>query len=100
MNMVGHDHPGSELIKIPSTLAVQESIGYHIRYSGILQPDRSESSFVHFTVQDEEARPADRVAPVCGCGSLARGMEPAKRQVTNRKVASVRSGCQWGSVLR
>src|ERR1700680_957674 len=54
MNMVGHDHPGSEVIKMPSTLAVQESIGYHIRYSGILQPDRSESSFVHFTVQDKE----------------------------------------------
>src|ERR1700680_219292 len=54
MNMVGHDHPGSELIKLPSRLAMRESVSYHIRYWGIPQPNRPESSFVHFTVQDEE----------------------------------------------
>jgi hypothetical protein len=54
MNMVGHDHPGSELIKMPSALAIQESIGHDTGYSGILQPNRPESSFVQFTVQDEE----------------------------------------------
>ena len=52
--MVGHDHPGSELIKVPSALAIQEGIGDYTGYSGILQPNRPESGFVHFTVQDEE----------------------------------------------
>jgi hypothetical protein len=61
------DHPGSELIKVPSVLAIQESLGHHTGYSGILQPYRPESSFVHFTVQDEKARPADRFAPVGAC---------------------------------
>ena len=54
MHMIGHDHPGSELIKVPSALAIQESIGYHARHSGIPQPNRSESSFVRFAVQGEE----------------------------------------------
>jgi hypothetical protein len=35
---------------MPSALAIQESIGY----SGILQPNRPESSSIHFTVQHEE----------------------------------------------
>ena len=52
--MVGHDHPGSELIKVPSALAMQESLGHYTGYSGNLQPFRPESGFVHFTVQDEE----------------------------------------------
>ena len=54
MNMVGQDHPGSELIKMPSALAIHQSIGHYTRYAGIAQPNRPESSFVHFTVQDEE----------------------------------------------
>src|ERR1035437_980102 len=50
--------------------------------------------------QARKARPPDRGAPV-GCrDSRVFGMEPAKRQVTNRKVASVMSGCQWGRFLR
>jgi hypothetical protein len=36
MHVIGHDHPGSELIKMPSALAIQESIGHDTRYSGIL----------------------------------------------------------------
>jgi hypothetical protein len=52
--MVGQDHPGSELTKVPSALAIQESLGHYTGYSGILQPFRPESGFVHFTVQDEE----------------------------------------------
>src|SRR5271156_686530 len=55
MNMVGHDHPGSELIKMPSVLAIHQSIGYYTRYAGIAQPNRPESSFIHFTVQDEKS---------------------------------------------
>jgi hypothetical protein len=39
MNVVGHNHPGSELIKVSSVLAVQESIGHHTGYSGIPQPN-------------------------------------------------------------
>src|ERR1700677_3591169 len=57
MNMVGHNYPGSELIKIPSVLAVQQGIGHYTRYSGIPQPNRPESRLVHFTVQDEEGSP-------------------------------------------
>src|SRR5271156_836569 len=57
MNMVGHDYPGSELIKIPSVLAVQEGIGHYTRYSGIPQPNRPERRLVHFTVQDKEGSP-------------------------------------------
>jgi hypothetical protein len=50
MNVVGHNHPGSELIKVSSVLAVQESIGHHTGYSGIPQPNGPGSSFIHFTV--------------------------------------------------
>ncbi|MGA3241469.1 MAG: hypothetical protein ABSG03_34850 [Bryobacteraceae bacterium] len=39
---------------MPSALAIQESLGHYTGYSGILQPFRPESGFVHFTVQDEE----------------------------------------------
>ncbi|MGA3240051.1 MAG: hypothetical protein ABSG03_27575 [Bryobacteraceae bacterium] len=39
---------------MPSALAMQESLGHYTGYPGILQPYRPESSFVHFTVQDEE----------------------------------------------
>jgi hypothetical protein len=52
--MVGQDHPGSEWIKVPSALAIQESIGRYTGYSGILQLYGPESGFVHFTVQEEE----------------------------------------------
>jgi hypothetical protein len=50
MNVVGHNHPGSELIKVSSVLAVQESIGHHTGYAGIPQPNGPGSSFIHFTV--------------------------------------------------
>ncbi|MGA3239577.1 MAG: hypothetical protein ABSG03_25145 [Bryobacteraceae bacterium] len=39
---------------MPSALAIQESLGHYAGYSGILQPNRPESGFVHFTVPDEE----------------------------------------------
>jgi hypothetical protein len=35
-------------------VGLQESRGHYTGYSGIPQPNRPESSFVHFTVQDEE----------------------------------------------
>src|ERR1700678_3336867 len=65
MDLFGHDHPGSELIKMPSALAIPESIGHYTRYSSILQPNRSESSSVHFTVQDEGGA-ARRYRRACG----------------------------------
>jgi hypothetical protein len=76
---------------VPSALAIQESIGHYTGYSGLCP--------LH---GPRRGRLGPRIdlrlwAPASG---RARGMEPAKRQVTNRKVASVRSGCQWGSFLR
>src|SRR5713226_5884716 len=88
MHVVGHDHPGPELIEMPSALAIQESLSYHPRYSGVLQPDRPDSGFVRFAVNAKKARPGERGAPADGCGSRVRGMESANRQVTNRKAAS------------
>jgi hypothetical protein len=52
--MVGHDHPGSESIKMPSALAIEKSIGHYTRYSGIPKPNRPGSRFIHLTVRDEE----------------------------------------------
>ena len=46
--------PGSEVIEMPSALAIHQSIGHDTRYAGIPQPNRPESSFVDFTVQDKE----------------------------------------------
>jgi len=40
---------------MPSALAIHQSIGHYTRYAGIAQPNRPESSFVHFTVQDEKS---------------------------------------------
>jgi hypothetical protein len=86
---------------MPSALAIQESIGHYTGYSGILQPHTGPKAALSTSrSKTRKARPADRFAPVGGCSSRTRGMEPAKRQVTNRKVASVSSGCQWGSFLR
>jgi|HubBroStandDraft_1064217.scaffolds.fasta_scaffold96105_2 hypothetical protein len=87
---------------MPSALAMQESIGHCTRDSGNLQPNRPESSFVHFTVRDEEgsARGWRRAGGPAGGGSTReRRPEPAKRQVTNRKVASARIGMPVGKLL-
>jgi hypothetical protein len=55
MHVIGHDYPGSELIKMPSGLAVQKSVSHHTCYSGIPQPNGAESGFVDFAVKGEES---------------------------------------------
>src|ERR1700685_2084512 len=57
MDMVGHDHPGLEVIKMPSVLAIHQSIGHYPGYSGIAQPHPPATRLTHFTVRDEK-RPA------------------------------------------
>ena len=39
---------------MPPSLAIQEGVSHHTRYSVIPQPNRSKSGFVHFAVQGEE----------------------------------------------
>jgi hypothetical protein len=54
VHAVGHDHPGGQEIEIPAGLAVPEGIGHHASHPGILQPNRSESGFIDFTVRCEK----------------------------------------------
>src|ERR1019366_10571209 len=101
MHVIRHDHPGSELIEMPSALAIQQGMGHHICYTGIPQPNWSESSFVRYTVQGEKGPSGGlrRGAGAFACQPRrpANPMDPYKCQVANRKVASSTSGCQWGS---
>src|SRR5450759_2972521 len=87
MHVVGHDHPGSQLIEMSSALALQEGIGHHPRYSIILQPNRCESGFVHFAVQGEEGPAA---GSRCGSGRLR---QSSPRDGTGQAPSNKQEGC-------
>jgi hypothetical protein len=55
MHVIGHDHPGSELIETPSDVAAQKNVGHHTCYSNIAQPNGAEGSFIDFAVKGEES---------------------------------------------
>ena len=87
VHVIRHDHPGSELIKLPSDLAIQESISHHTRYSGILQPNRSKNSFVHFAVPGEEG-------PAGGNRRASRQLRQSSRRDGIRQTPSDKqAGC-------
>src|ERR1035437_5446739 len=87
MHVIGHDHPGSELIKMPSALAIQESISHHARYPVIPQPNRSEGSLVHFAVQGEEGAAG---GSRCGSGRLR---QASPRNGTGQAPSNKQEGC-------
>src|SRR5450759_4566721 len=87
MHMIGHDHPGSELIKMPSALTIQESISHHTRDSVIPQPNRSEGSLVHFAVPGEEG-PAGGSRRGCG-----RRRQASARDGTGPAPSNKQEGC-------
>src|SRR5208283_1561878 len=67
MHVIGHYRPGSEPIKTPAALAIQEGIDHHPRDTDVPQPHRSESGLIHLAVQSNEC-PARRQS---GAGASA-----------------------------
>src|SRR5450759_3154960 len=80
-------NPGSELIILPSDLTLQESLSHHTRDSGILRPNRSENSFVHFAVPGEEG-------PAGGYRRASRQLQQSSpRDGTRQTPSDKQAGC-------
>ena len=60
MHVIGHDHPSSEFVEVPSGLAIQKRVCHCTRYSRVLQPNRPGRSLVHFAVQIQEGSAGGR----------------------------------------